>query len=160
VKIVPTGIHLSVYGSTASCWTLAGFLSFLVLYTVCRTPWTQGRYLHTDIHALSGIQTHDPSVRASEDSSCLRSRGHWSAQLPPALSDMLYAGRGTSNALLFRSQVIRLGILRLAPNSVMSHEGMHLKMLMLFTHDVPWGICTNRTILGEAGITVLLGASY
>jgi hypothetical protein len=25
---------------------------------------------------LSGIRTHDPSVRASEDSSCLRLRGH------------------------------------------------------------------------------------
>jgi hypothetical protein len=43
---------------------------------------SQGRYLtqtqnkQTDIHALSGIRTHDPSVRASEDSSCLRPRGH------------------------------------------------------------------------------------
>jgi hypothetical protein len=48
---------------------------------------SQGRYLHTgqhkhrinaqtDIHALSGIRTHDPSFRASEDSSCLRMRGH------------------------------------------------------------------------------------
>jgi hypothetical protein len=47
----------------------------------------QGRYLHTgqhkhrinahtDIHALSGNRTHDPSVRASEDSSCLRPPGH------------------------------------------------------------------------------------
>jgi hypothetical protein len=44
---------------------------------------SQGRYphteqhkhrinAHTDIHALSGIRTHDPSVRASEDSSYLR----------------------------------------------------------------------------------------
>jgi hypothetical protein len=31
---------------------------------------------NTDIHALSGIRTHDPSVRASRDSSCLRPRGH------------------------------------------------------------------------------------
>jgi hypothetical protein len=30
----------------------------------------------TDIHASSGIRTHDPSVRAGEDSSCLRPRGH------------------------------------------------------------------------------------
>jgi hypothetical protein len=48
---------------------------------------SQGRYLHTgqhkhrlnsytDIHVLSGIRTHDHSMRASEDSSCLRSRGH------------------------------------------------------------------------------------
>jgi hypothetical protein len=49
---------------------------------------SQGRYLHTgqhkhrinahktDIHALSEVRSHDPSVRASEDSSCLRPRGH------------------------------------------------------------------------------------
>jgi hypothetical protein len=45
----------------------------------------QGRYLHaeqhreetrTDIHASSEIRTHDPTVRAGEDSSCLRQRGH------------------------------------------------------------------------------------
>jgi hypothetical protein len=46
---------------------------------------SQGRYLHTgqhtDIHALSGIRTHDPSVRASEDSSWLRPRGHSDGQL-------------------------------------------------------------------------------
>jgi hypothetical protein len=46
---------------------------------------SQGHYLHagqhkyrinanTDIHALSGIRTHDSSVWASEDSSCLRPR--------------------------------------------------------------------------------------
>jgi hypothetical protein len=31
---------------------------------------------HVDIHVLSGIRTPDSSVRASEDSSCLRSRGY------------------------------------------------------------------------------------
>jgi hypothetical protein len=30
----------------------------------------------TDIHELSGIRNHDPSVPASEDSSCLRLRSH------------------------------------------------------------------------------------
>jgi hypothetical protein len=35
---------------------------------------------HTDIHALSGIRAHDPSVGASEDSSCLRHRGHCGRQ--------------------------------------------------------------------------------
>jgi hypothetical protein len=29
-----------------------------------------------NIHALSGIQTHDPSVRVSKDSSCLRLHGY------------------------------------------------------------------------------------
>jgi hypothetical protein len=31
---------------------------------------------HTDIRASSGFRTHDPSVRASEDCSCFRERGH------------------------------------------------------------------------------------
>jgi hypothetical protein len=38
---------------------------------------TQNKRIHTpNNHALSGIRTHDPSVRASEDSSCLRLRGY------------------------------------------------------------------------------------
>jgi hypothetical protein len=42
-----------------------------------RTTQTQNKRIHTpNIHALSGIPAHDPSVRASEDSSCLRPRGH------------------------------------------------------------------------------------
>jgi hypothetical protein len=32
--------------------------------------------MHTDIHALSEIRSHDPSVRAREDGSWLRPRGH------------------------------------------------------------------------------------
>jgi hypothetical protein len=32
--------------------------------------------MHTDIHALCGIRTHDPSVRVCEDMSCLRPRDH------------------------------------------------------------------------------------
>jgi hypothetical protein len=57
-----------------------------------RTPWTCDQPLartlltHTktqhrinayrDIHILSGIRTHDHSIRAGEDSSCFRQRGH------------------------------------------------------------------------------------
>jgi hypothetical protein len=66
-------------------------LQFLSPKTVGRTPWTAdqpvARLLPTqnntdteqtqrDRHALNGIRTHDPSARASEDSSCLRPRGH------------------------------------------------------------------------------------
>jgi hypothetical protein len=42
-----------------------------------RTTQTQNKRINTpNIHALSGMRTHDPSVRASEDSLCLRPRGH------------------------------------------------------------------------------------
>jgi hypothetical protein len=38
---------------------------------------TQNKRIHTpNIHALSGIRTHDPSVRESENSSCFRPRGY------------------------------------------------------------------------------------
>jgi hypothetical protein len=45
----------------------------------------------TDIHASSGIRTHGPSVRASEDSSCLRPRSHCDQQIGQ-YSDRLWAG--------------------------------------------------------------------
>jgi hypothetical protein len=67
-------------------------LSFLILHTVGRLlgrgiSQSQCLYLHTeqqkhrinaytDIHALSGIRTHDPSARSGEDGSCLRQRDH------------------------------------------------------------------------------------
>jgi hypothetical protein len=62
---------------------------------VVRTPWTgdqpnskaftyTGQHKHrktwTDVHALSGIQTHDPSVRAADDSTCLRLHSHCDRQ--------------------------------------------------------------------------------
>jgi hypothetical protein len=37
---------------------------------------TDTEHTHTNIHALSGIRTHNPSLQASEDISCLRPRGH------------------------------------------------------------------------------------
>jgi hypothetical protein len=69
------------------------FFSFVIFYIQTVGPLgrvistSQDRCLHTgqhkhkinayiDIHALSWIQTHDPNVRASEGSSCLRPRGH------------------------------------------------------------------------------------
>jgi hypothetical protein len=42
-----------------------------------RTTQTQNKRIHTqNIHALNGIQTHDYSVRASVDSTCVRPRGY------------------------------------------------------------------------------------
>jgi hypothetical protein len=46
-----------------------------------RTTQTQKKRIHTpNIHALIGIRTHDPSVRASESSSCVRPRGYCERQ--------------------------------------------------------------------------------
>jgi hypothetical protein len=58
-------------------------LQFLNPKTVGRTPWTGDQpiakplSIQTDkIYALSGIRTHNPSIRAGEDNSCLKQRGH------------------------------------------------------------------------------------
>jgi hypothetical protein len=77
------------YGSTALYWALAVFsvfwsyIQFVGLLGRGISP-SHVRYLHTGrterinayIHALNGIRTHGPSVRVSDDSSCLRPRGH------------------------------------------------------------------------------------
>jgi hypothetical protein len=67
---------------------LGRFFSFVILYTVGRTPWTGDRPVarplprqtinthNSDINALNGIRTHDCSARASEGSSCLSTRCH------------------------------------------------------------------------------------
>jgi hypothetical protein len=79
---------LSIYGSKALV-DLSRFFSFLFLYEVGLfgrgISRSQGRYLYTeqqkrrinaDIQAPSGSRTHDPSVRAGEDGSCLRPSVH------------------------------------------------------------------------------------
>jgi hypothetical protein len=78
--------YLCAYISTVLLLDLGRFFSFSNIQSVGLlrrgiSP-SQDRCLHTeethtDIHALSGIRTHDTSVRASEDSSCLRPL--WSA---------------------------------------------------------------------------------
>jgi hypothetical protein len=52
---------------------------------------TNTEQTHTDIHTLSGIRNHDPSVWAGKDISCLRSRGHcdrhwlfWCSKISPS----------------------------------------------------------------------------
>jgi hypothetical protein len=67
----------------------------ILFWTLGRTPWmgdqpdarplpiqdsTTQKDADTHIHALSGIRTHDSTVRAVEDSTCLRPRGHWDWQ--------------------------------------------------------------------------------
>jgi hypothetical protein len=77
----------------------------MIIFTQGRTPWTsdefvarplpkhrttqtQNKQIHTpNIHNLSGIRTHYPSVRASKDSSCLRPLGYCG-------SDILHVTKG------------------------------------------------------------------
>jgi hypothetical protein len=44
---------------------------------LCLHRTTQHRKTRTHIRAMSGIPTHDHSVQAAEDSTCLRTLGHW-----------------------------------------------------------------------------------
>jgi hypothetical protein len=68
---------------------------------------SQRLYLHTGqqkqiikaqryIHASSGIPTHDPSVRESEDSLCFRPRGHCDGSYIFTLSVTLHIARDIS----------------------------------------------------------------
>jgi hypothetical protein len=74
-------VYLSIY-SPCGPWPLFHFLN---LYTVgflgqdqpvAKPQPTHTEYTDTDIRVLSGIRTHDPSVRAGEDGLYLRPRVH------------------------------------------------------------------------------------
>jgi hypothetical protein len=59
-------------------WALAPF-QFSDLFTIGRTPWMRDQFVArytANIRVLSGIWTHNHSVRESEDSSCLRPLGY------------------------------------------------------------------------------------
>jgi hypothetical protein len=90
VNVIFSFIHQWLYSLLLD---LGRFISFLIhIQTVGLlgrgiSP-SQGCYLHTgqhkhkinahtNIHAFSGIRTHDPSLQAGEDCSCLRPRGHY-----------------------------------------------------------------------------------
>jgi hypothetical protein len=58
---------------------------------------SQDRYLtQTDIYALSGIRTHDPSVLASEDSSCFRPCGHCDRLMHDGRWEKIYKKKGNN----------------------------------------------------------------
>jgi hypothetical protein len=85
-------LHYKRFTLIGSSYTLIRVSKFLLFFLIISQTVgllgrvigpSQGRYLniekriHTpNIHALSGVRTHDPSVRASQDSSCLRPRGY------------------------------------------------------------------------------------
>jgi hypothetical protein len=86
-------LHYSPHGTTAHIWALSSsVLKFIITHTIIHTvglldDWSvrrRGLYLHrttqhinakTNIHALSGIRTRDPSNQAAN--TCALDRGHW-----------------------------------------------------------------------------------
>jgi hypothetical protein len=120
-------------------WALASF-QFPDLFTIGRTPWTsdqvvarplpkhrtaqtQNKRIYTPkIHALSGIRTHDHSIRASEDSSCLRSRGY---------RDRLASERAKTVHALGRSATVTGALQHTCPQfSLRSHFGWFQQLLI------------------------------
>jgi hypothetical protein len=103
-------------GSAGLCWSLAAF-SVSWSYTLSvrllgrgisasqvlylRTEQHKHRINahNTDNHALSGIRTHDPRVRASEDSSCFRWRGHCDQPSTPLYRTNSVQGRKLSREI-------------------------------------------------------------
>jgi hypothetical protein len=130
--IHPT-IHSFINGSTVLSLGTGLFFSSVIIFTQSvgllgrlMGP-SQGRYLHTgqhkhtidaqrDIHALSRIRTHDPSVRARDDSSCLIPRGHcnWHTKL-------LFQHIPRANAENYKKLVRTIG----NPSHVRTHYLLH-----------------------------------
>jgi hypothetical protein len=65
--------HSFINGTTALCWAQASSWVSKSFFTKSVGLLGRGSVIRK---ALSGIRTHDPSVQASEDSSCLRPRDH------------------------------------------------------------------------------------
>jgi hypothetical protein len=94
LSAVPSLIHQWLYSPLLRPGL---FFSFIIFFTIHR------RYSQTDIHALSGIRTDDPSVRTSEDSSCLRSRGHCDRHLLAVTCRKCYLTLGHLRRILTRN---------------------------------------------------------
>jgi hypothetical protein len=100
--------------------------------------------MNTDIHVLSGIRTHDPRVRASENSSCLKPSGHY---------DRLY------NIYLFKNLVYTIRAVVLAEEiTLFKFAGrvveIWLKFLGVFCTNYP--INTKCKLLGVDNNKLLL----
>jgi hypothetical protein len=96
IGLIITSIKLSIYSSTALV-DLVSFFSFLIFIHSRQGSLNGGSarpkaatYTHdntnTEIHASSGIQTHDSSVREGGDGSCLTLRDH--CDRPPSKLQM------------------------------------------------------------------------
>jgi hypothetical protein len=78
---------------------------------------------HTDIHVVSGIRIHDPSVRASKDSSCLRPRGDCDRQLHVL---------PITNTLCNTNRLVSLIFTSLKLYHVQNSSGAHPELLFMY----------------------------
>jgi hypothetical protein len=68
--------HQNKFGTVDLYRQSVGLLEWGIGLSQGRKDTTNTEETQTDMHASSGVRTHNPSVRSSEDSSCLRPRGH------------------------------------------------------------------------------------
>jgi hypothetical protein len=73
--------YLSLYGHTSLVHLGRFFGNLAVRRTLHTQQHKQNKRTHRHIYALSGIRTHDPSIRAGEDGLCLRPRCQCDRQL-------------------------------------------------------------------------------
>jgi hypothetical protein len=100
-----------------------------------RTSQTQNKRIHTpNIHILSGIRTHNPSVRASEDSSCLTPRGYCD-QPSLVLSNW-------NNEKFVRAWIIQYGGLGCGLDDRSSDPGLGMDFSSPLHSDQLWGHLT------------------
>jgi hypothetical protein len=102
---------------------------------------------NTDIHASSGIRTHDPGIRAGKKSSCLRPRGHWSSEaILPSSAMYTFPLRATS---LIRTLIVTFSfckqntfrnaeeiVLWNTSRSKIRHDGTSIKWLLFWSLSV------------------------
>jgi hypothetical protein len=57
--------YLPTYGSTALCWDLGHFFSFLIFYTVCRSPWKGDQPVARPLLAHRTAKTQNKRIQTS-----------------------------------------------------------------------------------------------
>jgi hypothetical protein len=147
------------------CVAIASSVSFFICYEWKVSPFSrpypqsvgllgrgispsQGLYLQTelthnstDIHALSGIRTHDPNVPANEDVSCLRPRGHCNRQYC-VLFSFLFAATLEHKADFLVSLIILFERVWLLGRGISSSQGIYLNTRL---HKHRLNTCTQET---------------
>jgi hypothetical protein len=109
-----------------------------------RTTQTQHKRIRTpNTHAFSGIPSHDPSVQASEDSSCLRPRGYCDRQMMNlVIVNITVLSQHPTEGFRERRKETRIGAL-----SRNCYFGFEILAAVTINNSIIWdihGVITNR----------------